>query len=411
MTERAVDICRCCGSRNMLMFLPLGAQPPANAFLKAEQFAEEKAFELNTHACLDCGLIQIPNRIPDDFFRHYLYIPSAAATMYGHFARLAEQLQERYLQDPGDLLVDVGCNDGLLLKSAHDLGIRTLGIDPAENIGALAREKGLDVYGEYFNPDTAADVAASYGKASVITTSNTFNHIDDLDGFMAGVRLLLDEGGVFIVEVPRAIEYHSKSMFDNIYHEHLSVFSVRSLQALYAKFDMVIFDIEYIDVQGGSMRVFARAGAADPAVSDTVGEWLAVEESMGLTAPETYSQYRARVDGLRSELLALLDGLLAQGRRIAGYGAPAKGNTLLNYYGIGPERIPYLADKNPLKQGLYSPGMHIPVVAPDRIAEDRPDYLLILAWNFADEIIAQQADYRASGGQFILPIPRPEIVA
>lgn len=410
MTERAVDYCRCCKSENMMMFLPLGAQPPANAFLREDQLGSESVFDLNTHACLDCGLIQIPNRIPDDFFRHYLYIPSASATMHEHFSQLADDIKNKFINNNDDLLVDIGCNDGLLLKASHDLGINTLGIDPAENIVDLAREKGLEIYSEYFNPESALTVVNQYGKARVITTSNTFNHIDDLDGFMEGIRILLDDYGVFIIEVPRAIEYKNKLMFDNIYHEHLSVFSVKSLSDLLSRYNMEIFDLEYIDVQGGSMRVFVRWIIPDAAISGVLEEWLAIEKEIGLTDADMYRNYKADVDKIRDELLALLDELIAQGKKIAGYSAPAKGNTLLNYYGIGTDRLPYLVDKNELKQGLYSPGMHIPVVSPEKIMEDKPDFLLILAWNFADEIMGQQDEYRNNGGKFILPIPEPRIV-
>ncbi len=410
MSERSVDFCRCCDGENMTMFLALGAQPPANAFLKKEQLDKEIAFDLNTYACMDCGLIQIPNRIPDDFFRHYLYVPSASATMLKHFSTLASKLQSKFLKKSDDLLVDIGCNDGLLLKASHDLGIKTLGIDPADNIVALAKQKGLDVYGEYFNPETAKIVSDKYGRAKVITTSNTFNHIDDLRNFMEGIRILLHDNGVFIVEVPRAIEYKNKLMFDNIYHEHLSVFSVKSLQNLLTNFDMEIFDLEYIDVQGGSMRVFARVKSSEGEISGTVAEWLATEQKIGLFDPENYRNYKKSVDKIRDDLLLLLNKLEKEGKKIVGYGAPAKGNTLLNYFGIGPDRLPYLVDKNELKQGLYSPGMHIPVLSPDKIMEDKPDYLLILAWNFADEIIEQQDEYRKNGGKFILPIPEPRIV-
>ncbi len=392
------------------MFLPLGPQPPANAFLRQDQFESETFFELNTYACLDCGLVQIPDRVPADFFRHYLYFPSASPMMHGHFASLAEQINERFISSGDDLLVDIGCNDGLFLKASHDLGIRTLGIDPAENIVELARQKGLEIYSEYFDAETARAVLEKYGKATVITSNNTFNHIDNLDSFMEGIRILLGDDGVFIIEVPRAIEYKNKLMFDNIYHEHTSVFSVKSLKDLYARYDMEIFDLEYIDVQGGSMRVFARKITPGADIADTVNEWLTIEKEIGLTDPEMYKIYKSQVDHIRDELLALLDDLIACGKKVAGYGAPAKGNTLLNYYGIGPDRLPYLADRNELKQGLYTPKMHIPVVSPDVIMQDRPDYLLILAWNFADEIIKQQDDYRRQGGKFILPIPKPVIV-
>lgn len=411
MSERGLNLCRCCESKRMTLFMPLGSQPPANSFLTKAQISEPEAcFDLNTCACLNCGLVQIPNRIPDDFFRHYLYIPSASTTMYRHFSTLAEKLQKRYLSSPDSLLVDIGCNDGLLLKSAHDLGIKTLGVDPADNIVVMAKEKGLDVVGEYFNPGIAQLIYSNHGPATVITSSNTFNHIDDLHQFMEGVKILLAENGVFIIEVPQAIEYLNKLMFDNIYHEHLSVFSVKSLQQLYAGFGMEIVEIEPIDVQGGSMRVFARNIDSESRPSSAIADWLLREQEIGLLNEPTYFAYKESVDSIRDQLKDLLKNLKYQGKKIIGYGAPAKGNTLLNYYGIGPETLDYLADKSPLKQGLYSPGMHIPIVSPDEIAKDKPDYMLILAWNFADEIMEQQRDFSAAGGKFIIPIPRPKVI-
>lgn len=410
MSERATSYCRCCHSEDMLMFLPLGLHGPAQGFLKLSQIDDETLFELNTHACLQCGLIQVPNRIPPDFFRHYLYVPSTATQMHKHFGDLAGLLKERFLTASGNLFVDVGCNDGLLLKAAHDIGCKTLGIDPAENIGQLAKDKGLDVISEYFSPEIAKIARDQYGAATVITSNNTFNHIDDLDNFMQGVKILLADNGVFVVEVPQAIEYMNKLMFDNIYHEHLSVFSVKSLKDLYARFDMEIFDIDPLSVQGGSMRVYARHrqdGATQPA---KIGVWLEKERQIGLLDRDAYARYKAKVETIRDELLEILRDIKAQGKKVIGYGAAAKGNTLLNYYQIGSDTLDFIADKNQLKHGMYSPGMHIPVVSTDEIARAKPDYMLILAWNLADEIMAQQSDFKAGGGRFIIPFPKPVII-
>ena len=410
MSERATDFCRCCESTNMLLFLPLGAHGPAQAFLRQDQLNDEQLFELNTHACLDCGLIQVPDRIPPDFYRHYLWIPSTAAQMHTHFGELAAKIKSNLISDGNDLFVDIGCNDGLLLKSAHDIGIRTLGIDPAENIGQMAKDKGLDVISEYFNATTAAAAVAQYGKAKVITSNNTFNHIDNLHDFMAGIQILLDDDGSFIVEVPQAIEYINKLMFDNIYHEHVSVFSVKSLVDLYRSFGMEIYDIEAIDVQGGSMRIYARKAADSGTIPGIVSEWLGKEKAVGLLDADTYEQYKLAVEKIRDELCAILADIKDNGKTVFGYGASAKGNTLLNYYGIGPDTMPFIVDKNTLKHGLYSPGMHIPVHPVEKIASDKPDYILILAWNFADEIMEQQAEFKAAGGKFIIPFPKPKVV-
>ena len=401
--------CRACLSTRMYMFLPLGDHPPANAFLRADQLERpETRFALDTHACLDCGLIQVPNVIPPDFFRDYLYVPSASDTMHEHFGALASTLQRDRATKDG-LVVDIGSNDGLFLSKLNALGGRGLGIEPATNLTLIARERGVEVVNEYFTPDLAADVRQRYGAARVIVTTNTFNHIDDLHTFMKGIVALLDSDGTFIVEVPHAGDLVEKNEFDTVYHEHVSEFSVKSIVDLYAFFDMHVADIERLPVHGGSMRIFGKRGTPT-AIPANVAAWLEGETRAGLTLKETYDAFRERVESIRGQLLKMLAELKGQGQRIAGYGAPAKGNTLLNYYGIGPETLDYLADRNELKHGLYSPGMRIPIVPAERVLEDQPDYLLILAWNFGDEIMRQQEQYRSRGGKFILPIPEPAIV-
>lgn len=410
MSERASHFCRCCESTDMFMFLPLGPHGPAQGFLEREKLHQEKLFDLNTHACLQCGLIQVPNRLPPDFFRHYLWVPSTGALAHVHFADLAKIIKSTLLTNSEDLFVDIGCNDGLLLKSANDIGIKTLGIDPAENIGQMAKEKNLTVISEYFNAETAKLALEQHGKAKVITSNNTFNHIDKLHDFMDGIRILLEQDGTFIVEVPQALQYFNNLMFDNIYHEHVSVFSVKSLSDLYRGFGMEIYDIESIDVQGGSMRVYARFADGEVNIPPHVQEWLEEEKKAGLLDADAYKRFKTSVEGIRDELLSILENLKAEGKSIIGYGASAKGNTLLNFYRIGTETLPMIVDKNTLKHGLYSPGMHIPVFPVEKIAEEKPDYILILAWNFADEIMTQQNEYRRDGGRFIIPLPKPRIV-
>lgn len=402
----------------MLMFLPLGSHPPANSFLRADQLnAPEPSFELNTYACLNCGLVQIPNNIPPDFFRHYLYVPSASTTMHAHFKGLAQTLKIRFLTKPKALLVDIGCNDGLFLKAAHDIGVNTLGIEPATNLVEIAREKGLKVVNEYFSPEVARRVRAEFGPATVIVTTNTFNHIDDLHTFMDGVKLLLADGGVFVIEVPQSLDYVENNEFDTIYHEHLSIFSVKSLVELHRFFDIELFNIERLEVHGGSMRVFSRQkpprkdlSPTGEATAPVVAEWLLREEKAKLFSAVTYEAFAESVGRIKEELLHILHQLKQERQRLIGYGAPAKGNTLLNYYKIGTETLDYLVDRSPLKHGFYSPGMHIPIVSPERITADRPDYMLLLAWNVAAEIMQQQEAFHKGGGRFILPIPKPQVV-
>lgn len=400
--------CRACKGRNLLLYLPLGNHPPANAFLRPEQLkAPEARFPLDTHVCLDCALIQVPDKLPPDFFEDYLYVPSASDTMRRHFAALAKHFKDRLITAPKQLVVDIGCNDGLLLRACKDLGLSTLGVDPSRNIAALARANGIEVFNEYFGAESAKRIRSQYGQAQVIVTTNTFNHIDNLHGFTEGVVTLLAPAGTFVIEVPQALTCIEDNEFDTVYHEHLSVFSVASVASLGAFFGLKLVDIDELPIHGGSMRLYLNREGQPSSVVD---EWLRRERKAGLFDRETYAAHAERVEHIRDELMSILRKLKSQGKRLAGYGAPAKGSTLLNYYGIGPDLLDFLADRNDLKQGRVSPGTHIPVVSPDEITKQRPDYLLILAWNFADEIMKQQESFRAGGGKFIIPIPQPRIV-
>ena len=400
--------CRACGSRNLFLYLPLGDHPPANAFLRKDQLDRPEArFPLDTHVCLDCALIQVPDKLPPDFFEDYVYIPSASDTMRRHFAALARRFKEQFVSATGQRVVDIGCNDGLLLSACRDVGLSTLGIDPSKNIAEMARAKGIDVFNEYFTAESANRVLAEYGPAQVIVTTNTFNHIDNLRAFTQGVMTLLAPTGTFVIEVPQALTCVEQNEFDTVYHEHLSVFSVKSVEALGSTFGLQVVDIDELPIHGGSMRLYLRREGVQKPV---VAEWLKRERDAGLFNRATYVAHATRVARIRDGLIAMLRDLKGRGKRLAGYGAPAKGSTLLNYYGIGPELLDFLADRNPLKHGRFSPGTHIPVVSPDAIEVEAPDYLLILAWNFADEIIEEQSAFRARGGKFILPIPEVRIV-
>jgi 2-polyprenyl-3-methyl-5-hydroxy-6-metoxy-1,4-benzoquinol methylase len=394
----------------MSLVLPLGEQPPANAFLSREQLDRPEArFPLDLFVCGRCALLQVPDHVPADFFRHYLYVPSAADTGRRHFAGLARWLLDAGVAPPGGRVVDVGCNDGLLLSGCAAIGLSCLGIDPASNLAPLARAKGLEVIEAYFDESVARDARARYGAADVVVTTNTLNHIDDLHGFVRAASALLGERGHLVIEVPRATELVELNEFDTVYHEHLSQFSLRSLAELVAAFDLEITLFEDITMHGGSMRVVAtRRGVRE--ASPAVAARLLEERRAGLFEAPTYEAFRQRVERNRETLVTLLAKLRAQGAKIAGYGAPAKGNTLLNYCGIGPETLEFLADRSTLKQGLHSPGMHVPVSPVERIETSGVDHLLVLAWNFFDEIREQQAAFRARGGRFIVPIPTPIVV-
>ena len=407
MNDR-LSSCRACLAPQPYLFLPLGDHPPANMFVRESEREElQPSFSLNTQVCLHCGLIQVADQIPADFFRHYLYVPSGADTMHSHFAALAAVLAER----AGDgLIVDIGANDGLLLQACNALGCRTLGVDPAANLAQIAASRGVDVHVAYFGPETAIDMLIATGKAKVIVTTNTFNHIGDLHTFMTGVAHLLADVGTFVIEVPWAKELLERNEFDTIYLEHVSEFSLLSIQRLGAFFDLDVVDVTKLPVHGGSMRVFLqRTGVAKP--TPAVAEMLREEVAAGMLVSATYDAFAERIADIGRRLTAMLGDLRAKGMKVAGYGAPAKGNTLLNFYGIGAEDLDFLVDRNPLKQGLYSPGMKIPVRAPEAIDTEQPDVLMVLAWNFFDEIREQQSEFAARGGRFLVPLPEPTLVS
>lgn len=400
--------CRTCGSKNLMLFLPMGNHPPANAFVRPNQRdTPQPAFPLNSQSCLDCGLIQVADQIPPGFFSDYLYVPSGAETMHRHFAGLADVLSG--LAGTG-LMVDVGCNDGLMLGFANLNGSRTLGIDPAANLAVLAGEKGVSVHVDMFTPQTARDVVARHGEARVISTTNTFNHIGDLRSFMEAVGILLEETGTFVIEVPWGKEILETLEFDNIYHEHMSELSLLSIVRLGKATGFDVVDVTKLPVHGGSMRVFLRKTSQGVSPAPIVAEMLEEERAAGLLDRRGYEAFARNVEKLGRELKSLLGAIKMNDQSIAGYGAPAKGNTLLNHFGIGTDTIDFLVDRNPLKQGLYSPGAMIPILHPDAIREKKPDFLLVLAWNFFDEIREQLADYEAAGGRFIVPLPKLQIL-
>lgn len=401
--------CRACLAPDPYLFLPLGNHAPAQMLIRPGELEKEQpSFPLNTQVCLKCGLVEVADQIPADFFRHYLYVPSGAATMHDHFRNLADVVTERA---GGDLIVDIGCNDGLFLSFCNEKGAKTLGIDPAANIAELANARGVDVHISYFNPDTAKTVLEKHGPAKAIVTTNTFNHIGDLHTFMKGINTLLADDGSFVIEVPRAREYLEHTEFDNIYHEHVSEFSLLSIVKLGEFFDLEVTDVHRLpNIHGGSMRIFLTRKAAAFDRAPIVQEMLDEESDAGMLKKESYDALVKRVDAMGVELLKMLDDCKSKGLKIAGYGASARGNTLITYYGIDTRYLDFLVDKNPLKHDHYSPNTRIPIKGVEALETEKPDVLFVLAWNFFDEIKSQQTDFLARGGKFIVPLPTPRIV-
>ena len=403
--------CLVCHSEAVDAFLDLNETALANKFLRPEETGtSEAAYPLRVGFCRDCNHVQLMERVPPQaMFDDYLYISSMSDTLVAHLQGLAQAVSSRFDLGADDLVVDVGCNDGTLLKGFQAHGAKTLGVEPAANLAAMSREAGVEIVNDYFGAKTAQAVLDSHGPARAITLTNVFPHLPFLDDFMAGVQTLLADDGVLVLEAHYLQDLLAHRAFDTVYHEHVSYWALRPMMRLFERYDMEVIDIARLPIHHGQIRVFAqRKGIGMPAA--TVATLVEEEIAAGLDRFETFAQFGDGVLGLKRDLWNLLDNLAADGQKIAAYGAPAKGSTLLSFFGIGPDTVPYIADKSPLKQGRVTPGTHIPVVSPAHIQEDKPDYMLLLAWNFADEIMAQQADYRAAGGRFIIPVPEVRVV-
>lgn len=404
--------CRVCGGRDLEPILSLGLSPLANSFLKSPtEFDAELRFPLELFYCDACSLLQLLHVVnPEILFRHYLYVTGTSTTMAGHNREYARTLVDLLGLQAGDLVAEAASNDGSLLKCFREHGVRVVGIEPARNLAALAGASGIDTVNEFFTAETAKTVRAARGAARVAIGNNVLAHVDDPLDFLAGFRELLADDGLATVEAPYVGELLDRLEYDTVYHEHLSYFSIRSFLAMADRVGLAVVRIDHVPVHGGSLRVyFSRSAAGHSA--DVLAQ-AAREREAGISDVQRYRQFADAVRAGRAELVSLLESLAADGKKVAAYGAPAKGNTLLNYCGIDTRLVPYTVDKNPLKVGLLTPGMHIPVldVAALDAPDTRPDYILILAWNFADEIMAQQRSHRDHGGKFILPVPRPQVV-
>ncbi|TSC79471.1 MAG: SAM-dependent methyltransferase [Parcubacteria group bacterium Gr01-1014_29] len=405
--------CRACKGETFSKVFSFGPTPPANAFLIGEADIEhEQWFPLDVYFCKTCSLLQLLDIVhPDILFREYVYVSSTSPVFVAHFESFTEDVLQSYVSGEQPFVIDIGSNDGILLRPFQRRGARVLGVDPAHAIAAQATASGIPTLPHYFTPKLAEDIVREHGRARIITGTNVFAHVNDLDELLSGVKEALDPvHGVFIVEVPYLVDFLEKNLFDMIYHEHLSYFAVRPLQKLFTRLGMQVFDVERVSSHGGSIRVFAQLKGGTYAVSRRVEQLSQSEEKQTLHTETPYRAFAARVEKNKRELFLLLKSLQRGGHMIAGYGAPAKGNTLLNYFGITKDMLMYIVDDSSWKQNRLTPGTHIPVVADRELQERRPDYILILAWNFADPIMKKLNSFSASGGKFIIPVPEPHIV-
>lgn len=391
-------------------FLDFGLMPLANAFRPAADGDDHRRFPLSCVYCGRCGLVQVPEVVdPVILFTRYNYLSSASEPMVEHFRLQADIIRREYLADPGSLICEIGSNDGTFLQNLIGL-CRVVGIDPADNIDAIAPQRGVTAVNGFFNSTTAANLRDLYGPAKVIFTANCFAHIDDLDEVMSGVGTLLRDDGVFIFENHRFAHMLRTACFDQIYHEHLCYYTLRPIEQLMQRFGMRVIDARLIPTQGESFQIHcARHGSAHeerPSVQRIRDD----ESALALDDPETYACLARAVAQRRDELKALLHDLKAAGKRIVGYGAPGKATILLNALGIGADVIEYAVDSTSLKQGCVIPGTAIPIRPPEVLQSDSPDYLLLLAWNYADAILQRESSLRERGIKFIVPAPSLRIV-
>ncbi len=402
--------CRSCAGKDLSVFLSLGDMPLSDGFLAPDDLQRpEPRYPLDVAFCPDCALVQILETVPPEklFGADYPYFSSFTDALLEHSAaNVAARIAERRL-DGDSLVIELASNDGYLLQYYRQRGIPVLGIDPAPGPVAAARARGVETLEAFFGRDLAAQLAADGRRADVIHANNVLAHVADTNGFVAGMGTLLKDDGVAVIEAPYVKDLIEHGEFDTIYHEHLCYFSVTALTHLFRRHGLSLNRVEPLKIHGGSLRLFVgRRERPD----SSVAQYLRAEQQAGVDRLQYYAGFSAKVGRIRSELGDLLGRLKRKGARIAGYGAAAKGTILLNFASVGSEMLEFVADRNVHKQGRYIPGVRLPIVSPARILEEQPDYVLILPWNFKEEIMEQQAEYRRRGGRFIVPVPEPVIV-
>ena len=405
-------LCRSCGCTGLEPVLSLGRTPLANALLSRDQLCQpEPVFPLELAFCRECSLVQILETVPPEtMFNSYPYFSSFSDTALRSAESIARRLIAGRRLDGSKLVVEIASNDGYLLQFYKGAGIPVLGIEPASNIARVAeKERGIPTLCEFFGADLARRLLQEGRRADIIHANNVLAHVPSLNDVVEGVRILTKEDGVALIEVPYVKEMIERCEFDTIYHEHLCYFSVTALDHLFGRHGLTLQDVERLPIHGGSLRLFAApCGSAER--SAAVADMIAGERASGVDQLFFYQGFAQRVERLKGNLREQLSELTKNGKRLAAYGAAAKGSTLLNYCGIGRETLEFVVDRSTYKQGLYMPGVHLPIYAPEKLLEAMPDYVLLLTWNFAEEIMEQQAEYRRRGGRFIIPIPEMKVL-
>jgi len=408
----SIPRCRFCGSSLQQTFVDLGMSPLCESYLSVNQLNKmEPFYPLHVYVCEKCFLVQLEEFVrPEDIFSEYAYFSSYSDTWLNHAKDYTKMVVERFRLNGRNHVVELASNDGYLLQYFFEKGIPVLGIEPAANVAKAATEKGVPTVVKFFGEALALEMAAEGKKADLLIGNNVLAQVPGLNGFLKGMKILLKPEGIITMEFPHLMRLIEENQFDTIYHEHFSYFSFVTVEKIFAKHGLTIFDVEELPTHGGSLRIYAcHTEETSKHVGERVIELKAREEAAGFTQIESYFSFAEKVKETKRKLLEFLISVKRQGKSIAGYGAPGKGNTLLNYCGIRTDFLDYTVDRNPYKHGKFTPGTHIPILPPDKIRETRPHYVFILPWNFKDEIMNQMSYIRDWGGQFIVPIPTVRI--
>lgn len=405
--------CRFCKTDLKHTFVNLGMSPLSNSYLKSEQLNQsEKFYPLHTYVCSKCLLVQLEEfESPDHIFSDYAYFSSYSDTWLNHAREYTNLMIERFKFSSSSQVIEIASNDGYLLQFFQEQQIPVLGVEPAANVAEVAKSKNIPTLVKFFGVATAKELAEQNNKADLLLGNNVLAHVPDINDFVAGMKTILKQDGVITMEFPHLLQLISQNQFDTIYHEHFSYLSLSTVEQIFAYHGLTLFDVEELATHGGSLRIYAKhKDNHELKICDRLALLREKEKQSGLDRVETYLEFNAHVMKTKHKLLSFLVQIKNAGRSIVGYGAPAKGNTLLNYCGIRTDFLDYTCDRSPHKQGLFLPGTHIPIYAPEQIKVTKPDYVLILPWNLKDEIQEQLSYIREWGGQFIVPIPEVEVL-
>ena len=407
------NTCRMCGSDQLVQTVSLTPTPPGNDLLtESELDKKESKYPLDLFFCSNCHHIQLGHPVNPEILyqKNYTYVSATSAQFVRHLRDYATDMIERFELEPGMLVADIGSNDGTCLGFFQEKGMKVVGVDPATEIAYRATQNGIETVGDFFGYDLSVKLREHYGAANYITSHNACAHIDNLLDVAKGVEHWLDENGVFVLEVGYFVDVYNNTWFDTIYHEHVDYHTVAPFEKLFAQVNMEVISVQRISPQGGSIRIMAQKSQGKFQRDSSVDELIALEDELGLNKPETLHEFNRKINVVSERLQMLVHSLKDKGSSIAGFGAPTKATTLMAHFGIDEKVLDFIVDDNPLKQGLYTPISHIPILSADELYKRKPDYVLILAWNFAEPIMEMHREYGENIGKFILPMPEPKVV-